>query len=470
MYAVLLAAIGFAPIRSTFFHAQPQLFLQRVQAQQTFTTSRSGRVACMETHTKATFSENGLPDEQTLRAALESAFTAIDRDDNAELDSEELARAGFDPELLLTWLDVNRDGKISRDEFVESLLELYSGDSASSMWNQKELRRRVQLYSADSASSMWNQKELRRLHELLSGGSVWGSRTVLRAINAPRFELISLVAVLVTALCYAVGTLPELGNESRFWLNNVEADFTVVFLVEFVLRWWSRSFSLKYLLKPTSLIDLLSIVPTLLAILVTTTTVGPMYDPMLLEGYDGFVLPDLQDDGFAFLRLARVLRLQRYVQDIRSFRRFEAALGFNPLDVQPYQLEVARVVSSIFTLLFVSSGLIYKVEHLQNEKLPDFFTALYFGLTTLTTVGFGDIVPVTAEGRLVVSVSILAGIAIIPVQLSSLAEAIVNRGSSGATAGAKPLQGYASSATCGLCGATGHSPEANFCYNCAAPL
>ena len=187
--------------------------------------------------------------------------------DNAELDSEELARAGFDPELLLTWLYVNRDGKISRDEFVESLLELYSGDSASSMWNQKELRRRVQLYSADSASSMWNQKELRRLHELLSGGSVWGSRTVLRAINAPRFELISLVAVLVTALCYAVGTLPELGNESRFWLNNVEADFfTVVFLVEYVLRWWSRSFSLKYLLKPTNLIDLLSIAPTFLSV------------------------------------------------------------------------------------------------------------------------------------------------------------------------------------------------------------
>ena len=441
MHAVLLAAIGFA---------QPQLFLRRVQAQQTFTTSRSGRVACMETHTKATFSENGLPDEQTLRAALESAFTAIDRDDNAELDSEELARAGFDPELLLTWLDVNRDGKISRDEFVESLLELYS---------------------ADSASSMRSHKELRRLHQLHSGGSVWGSRTVLRAINAPRFELISLVAVLVTALCYAVGTLPELGNDSRFWLNNVEADFTVVFLVEYVLRWWSRSFSVEYLLEPTSLIDLLSFAPTLLAVLVTTMTLGPMYDPMLLEGYDGFVpLPDLQDDGFAFLRLARVLRLQRYVQDIRSFRRFEAALGFNPLDVQPYQLEVARVVSSIFTLLFVSSGLIYKVEHLQNEKLPDFFTALYFGLTTLTTVGFGDIVPVTAEGRLVVSVSILAGIAIIPVQLSSLAEAIVNRGSSGATAGAKPLQGTASSATCGLCGATGHSPKANFCYNCAAPL
>ena len=76
--------------------------IREIRALQTFTTIRSGRVACMETHTKATFFENGLPDEQTLRAALESAFTAIDRDDNAELDSEELARAGFDPELLLT--------------------------------------------------------------------------------------------------------------------------------------------------------------------------------------------------------------------------------------------------------------------------------------------------------------------------------------------------------------------------------
>jgi hypothetical protein len=94
----------------------------------------------------------------------------------------------------------------------------------------------LELYSGDSASSMWNQKELRQLHELLCGGSVWGSRIVLRAINALRFELISPVAV-----CDAVGTLPELGNESRFWLNNVEADFfTVVFLVEYVLRWWSR--------------------------------------------------------------------------------------------------------------------------------------------------------------------------------------------------------------------------------------
>ena len=53
-------------------------------------------------------------------------------------------------------------------------------------------------------------------------------------------------------------------------------------------------------------------------------------------------------------------------------------------------------------------------------------TALYFGLTTLTTVGFGDITPITPLGRTVVSFSILFGITIIPVQLSSLASALIN--------------------------------------------
>ena len=57
-----------------------------------------------------------------------------------------------------------------------------------------------------------------------------------------------------------------------------------------------------------------------------------------------------------------------------------------------------------------------------NPQFPDFFTALYFGLTTLTTVGFGDITPITTSGRLVVAASILAGGAVIPFQLSRLAE------------------------------------------------
>jgi hypothetical protein len=129
--------------------------------------------------------------------------------------------------------------------------------------------------------------------------------------------------------------------------------------------------------------------------------------------------------GLQNLLLLRILRLRRILTDINTFSRFEMALGFRPQDVRPYQLQLARVVLSIFTLLSVASGMIYTAEHQVNPDIPDYFAALYFGLTTLTTVGFGDIAPITPEGRLVVCFSILAGVAIIPAQAAALLDAIL---------------------------------------------
>ena len=64
--------------------------------------------------------------------------------------------------------------------------------------------------------------------------------------------------------------------------------------------------------------------------------------------------------------------------------------------------------------------MIYAAESGSNSQISDFFDALYFGLTTLTTVGFGDITPVTPVGRLIVSASTVVGIALVPLQLTLL--------------------------------------------------
>jgi hypothetical protein len=79
------------------------------------------------------------------------------------------------------------------------------------------------------------------------------------------------------------------------------------------------------------------------------------------------------------------LRFSRILQDMETFAKFEIALGLKPSAVKSYQLELARVILSIFTLISVSTGLIYTAEHKVNPDIPDYFTALYFGLTTLTT-------------------------------------------------------------------------------------
>ena len=60
-----------------------------------------------------------------------------------------------------------------------------------------------------------------------------------------------------------------------------------------------------------------------------------------------------------------------------------------------------RTVSSIFALLFITAGLVYIAEQDVNPKIPDYFTAFYFALTTLTTVGFGDVVPVLRPTHIV---------------------------------------------------------------------
>jgi voltage-gated potassium channel Kch len=173
-----------------------------------------------------------------------------------------------------------------------------------------------------------------------------------------------------------------------------------------------------YFTQPSVLVDIVAVIlPLLFATQPSSFWADSTFVPNWLTSSSGLIN----------LRLLRILRLQRVLQDMDTFTKFEVALGISDSNVKAWQLQLARTVLSIFTLLSVSTGLIYTAEHDVNPNIPDYFTALYFGLTTLTTVGFGDIVPVSWEGRLVVSGSILAGVAVIPAQAAVLVEALLAR-------------------------------------------
>lgn len=241
-----------------------------------------------------------------------------------------------------------------------------------------------------------------------------GSTALKAFLNEPFVELAFCVLVLLSSLLVAIDTLEGLDpavNSALVISQNVISD---IFAIEFALRWYACfELGFGYFLIPLVVVDLIVVVL-------------PLTMP-LLRSWGEFVPQWLTSKGgLVNLRLLRVLRLQRVLVDQNTFSRFERGLGLDPTDVRPYQLQLARVVLSLFTLLSVASGLIYSTEHLVNPDIPDYFTALYFGLTTLTTVGFGDITPVTTAGKLVVSGSILAGVAIIPAQAASLVEAFLD--------------------------------------------
>lgn len=167
------------------------------------------------------------------------------------------------------------------------------------------------------------------------------------------------------------------------------------------------------------------------------------------------------------LRLLRIVKFQRVLTDENTYTKFSMALGMRKTEIRPYQLQLARVVVTIFTLVSVSTGLIYTAEHEVNPQIPDYFSALYFGLTTLTTVGFGDITPVTTQGRLVVGLSIMAGVSIIPAQAASLAEAYLDFQMD---RGRKPGAPLRRRGECKQCGASPHRGDAGFCWSCGSPL
>ena len=193
-----------------------------------------------------------------------------------------------------------------------------------------------------------------------------------RLNDDPWIEISSGVLVLLSSLLVAIGTLPFLSEEKLLLINGAQDAITVIFSFEFMARWVAyssmkkkKTLDISYLWQPMSLVDVVSVWVPLL-ILTSNRTLSALVN----------------------LRLLRILKLQRVLEDTTTFNNFIKTLGFDKKFVRPYQLQLSRVLLSIFTLLSISTGFIYSAEHEINPQFPDYFTALYFGLTTLTTGTF----------------------------------------------------------------------------------
>ena len=310
-------------------------------------------------------------------------------------------------------------------------------------------------------------------------------RILGEVLKEPMFEVTSVFLVLFSSLLVAVSTVNSVDLQTLATIIRMENIIACVFALEFFARWFSR-FTWKgiveYLLQPMVLIDLVVVILPLIPLLV------PIASSNAYEFLPSWLF---SSTGLVNLRLLRVLRLQRVLTDRETFADFQIALGIPRTEVKPYKLELARVVISIFTLLSISTGLIYSTEHSVNSAMPTYFDALYFSLTTLTSVGFGDITPVTAEGKLVVSGSILVGVAVIPVQAAALVEALLAREQEKSGESSRPrsaaVRSPASSRknedrsktsssmtmetnTCPNCEAGFHWAHADFCWSCGSNL
>jgi voltage-gated potassium channel len=227
--------------------------------------------------------------------------------------------------------------------------------------------------------------------------------------------------VLISTGIFVAETYP-ISADVRSILIRVDATILAIFAIEYVIRAIASPDKLKYIFSFYSLIDLITILP---------------------------VLTGITDISFIrILRWFRILRLLRFI---------EGKAVFGNLDREDSSI-VTRILFTIFSIIFIYSGLIYQVEHTVNPQVfGTFFDALYFAVVTMTTVGFGDVTPTSDAGKLMTVLMILTGIALIPWQLKDLIEQIAKGSNKVST-------------ICKNCQLSTHDLDASFCKRCGSKL
>ncbi len=158
--------------------------------------------------------------------------------------------------------------------------------------------------------------------------------------------------------------------------------------------------------------------------------------------------------GFIDIRFIRILRWFRVLRLLRLIK-FETSL----FKIKSEDgIILVRIFLIIFSLVFIYSGAIYQVEHYSNpEVFKTFFDALYFSVVTMTTVGFGDVIPLSEAGKILTVIMIFSGILLIPWQLSILTQKFLQNTQQG-------------NQVCSHCGLKFHDRDANYCKICGTKL
>jgi voltage-gated potassium channel len=199
--------------------------------------------------------------------------------------------------------------------------------------------------------------------------------------------------IILSMITFSLGTLPDLSPSTRDSLNIIEVITVSVFTVEYLLRLFVADRKLRFVFSFYGLIDLLAILPFF---------VSPGFDLRTLR-------------AFRLLRIFRAFKLVRYSSAIQ---RFSKALLIA-------KEELILFMSFSCLVLYLSAAGIYFFE---NEAQPDVFSSifdsLWWSVATLTTVGYGDVYPITVGGKIFTFFILMAGLGIVAVPTGLLSSAL----------------------------------------------
>jgi len=209
--------------------------------------------------------------------------------------------------------------------------------------------------------------------------------------------------ICLNVLAFTFETVDEISIPYKSYFVDFETISVAIFTTEYLLRMWTCTLDepfrnpfwgrLRFILTPLSMIDFISILPYYVFILFP----------------DAVFIHELH-----LLRLARLLKIGRYSKAMRTLGRV----------IITKRESLFSALFTVFSLLMISSSLIYYVEHdAQPDRFPNIPASMWWAIITLTTVGYGDIYPVTPLGKI-----LGGGIAMLGLGLVALPAGIIASG------------------------------------------
>jgi voltage-gated potassium channel len=246
------------------------------------------------------------------------------------------------------------------------------------------------------------------------------------------FDVVLLLLIIASVVVVLLDSMQDANQRYAKTFDMLEWFFTGIFTAEYIARLVCVERPTRYARSFFGIVDLLAVLPTYFA----------LFLPQL------GVLLDIR-----VLRLLRVFRILKLASYISEYQALGAALYASRRKIMVFIGTVAILVTLLGTVMYVVEG--------PANGFTSIPVAVYWAVSTITTVGFGDITPKTGLGRAIASFIMLLGWGILAVP-TGIVTAELTR-SAFRDEHDKKLR-------CDACGSTDHTPRASYCQHCGAPL
>lgn len=200
------------------------------------------------------------------------------------------------------------------------------------------------------------------------------------------FDVILLWLILFSVLIVILESVPDFDARFDYEFNIIEWFLTIVFTLEYLIRLWISPKPTKYIFSWWGMIDLLSILPTYLS--------------FFMVGYHYLLIVRI----FRLLRVFRILKLVRFNNEAQVLIN---ALKSSLYKVTIFLMAVLAIVTLLGTIMYVVEG--------GEDGFTSIPQSIYWAIVTVTTVGYGDMIPHTVLGKFISSFAMIIGYAIIAV-------------------------------------------------------